>query len=274
MMPHRSAHAPPSSVHVLPAAEPLIALRGVSVRFGGKEVVSHIDLTVAPGEIVTLIGPNGAGKTTLVRTMLGLLRPAEGQVHRRPGLRIGYVPQRVVVEPIMPLSVRRLMTLTRSSPPAEIRRRLEAVGTAHLIDRAVHDLSGGEMQRVLLARALLRDPHLLVLDEPAQNVDVVGQDELYELIGQIRRDQGCGILLISHDLHVVMAATDRVICLNHHVCCSGRPEDVSRHPDYLALFGERGARTLAIYPHDHHHEHDLSGEVIPLPAEPPKRHRD
>jgi zinc transport system ATP-binding protein len=242
---------------------PLIEARDLSVALGGRSVLQGVDLTVSPGEIVTLIGPNGAGKTTLVKLVLGLVRPSAGTVRLQPGLRIGYMPQRLQVEPTLPLTVRRFLTLWQHNARAVLERALGEVGAAHLIESAVQTLSGGEMQRVLLARALLREPDLLVLDEPAQGVDVQGQVDLFDLIDGIRRSRGCGVLLVSHDLHLVMARTDTVVCLNHHICCVGHPEEISRHPAYLALFG-RHAAGLAIYHHHHDHRHDTGGAVLPL----------
>ena len=246
-----------------PEAETLVAVEGLEVRFGATLALSHVDLSVKEGEIVTLIGPNGAGKSTLVRAILGLIEPSAGKVWRRPDLSIGYLPQRIAIDPVLPLTVRRFLALARPGSRAEIGRALEEVGAAELADHSVHALSGGEFQRVLLARALTRRPQLIVLDEPVQGVDFGGQIALYDLIGQLRRRHGVGVLMVSHDLHVVMAATDRVICLNRHVCCSGAPEAVSRNPAYIELFGAAAARGLAIYSHDHDHEHDLRGAVIP-----------
>ncbi|MFC7334575.1 zinc ABC transporter ATP-binding protein ZnuC [Rhodocista pekingensis] len=255
----------------LPAEPPLLDARSLTVAYGDRIVLDGVDLTVRPGEIVTLIGPNGAGKTTLVKTVLGLVRPQAGRIARRPGLSIGYMPQRLAVDPTLPLSVRRFLTLWGKATPAELASVLAEVGAPHVPDRAVQSLSGGEMQRVLLARALLRRPDLLVLDEPVQAVDVHGQIALFELIADIRRRRGCGVLLVSHDLHLVMARTDTVICLNRHVCCSGRPEDVSRHPDYVALFG-RHAEALAVYHHLHDHGHAADGCVVPVGQEAAHRH--
>jgi zinc transport system ATP-binding protein len=246
---------------------PLVEVQAVTVQIARSEVLSAVDLAVHAREVVSLIGPNGAGKTTLIRVVLGVLRPTAGHIRRRPGLVIGYVPQRLRMDPILPLTARRFLTLGR--PGLDAATALAAVGASHLAPALMQELSGGELQRVVLARALARDPDLLVLDEPAQGIDFSGQLELYRLIERVRDERGCGILLVSHDLHVVMAATDRVICLNRHVCCSGAPEAVSRHPDYLELFGPRAAAAVAIYSHDHDHAHDLAGEVVALPGAAP-----
>lgn len=241
---------------------PLVETRGLAVGFGGRRVLDAIDMAVAPGEIVTLVGPNGAGKTTLVRAVLGLVRPDAGAVVRRPGLRVGYMPQRLSVDRTLPLTVRRFLGLWRPVRRDQVAAAMEEAGVARLADSAVQTLSGGEMQRVLLARALLSEPELLVLDEPDQGVDVHGQAELFNRIEELRARRGCGVLLVSHDLHTVMARTDRVLCLNRHVCCQGRPEDVSRHPEYHALFG-RHAAELAVYLHRHDHAHAEDGRIVP-----------
>ncbi len=250
---------------------------GVDVHIGAKAILSGASLKVRTGEIVTLIGPNGAGKTTFLRVILGLRRPQRGRVFRRPGLRIGYVPQRLVLDATLPLTVGRFLTLgVRGGGREGAARRaaiLDEVGAGQVLDSPLWDISGGELQRVLLARALLREPDLLVLDEPVQGVDVSGQADLYGLIGRIRDERGCGVLLVSHDLHLVMAAADQVICLNHHVCCAGRPEAVTRDPAYLALFGEHVARQFAVYHHDHDHRHDTDGTVLPLGPEPEGKRR-
>jgi zinc transport system ATP-binding protein len=238
------------------AAAPLLRLSGISVRLGGRPVLESVDLSVAPGRIVTLVGPNGAGKSTLLRVALGLLAPDHGRVECTAH-RVGYVPQRVKVERLMPLDVRRF--LAAAAPGADPAPVLAQVGAGGLLRRSVADLSGGEMQRVLLARALLRRPDLLALDEPAAGIDVGGQAEMYDLIAGLAHAQGVGVLLVSHDLHVVMAATDLVICLDRRVCCSGPPATVGRHPDYLALFGARAAASLALYAHAHDHAPPSSG---------------
>lgn len=246
------------------SGRPLVAGRGVHVSFSGQPVLKGVDIEVASGEIVTVIGPNGAGKTTLLRVLIGLIRPDAGTVQRRPGLRVGYLPQRMPIDPVMPLDVGRLMTLTRRAPPADVNKALAETGVEHLRKAPVSALSGGELQRVLLARALLSRPDLLVLDEPVQGVDYAGEAALYQLIGGLRARRGCGVLMISHDLHVVMAATDRVLCLNQHVCCAGTPDAVSRHPEYVRLFGRQAAGALAVYAHRHDHQHDLGGNLIRL----------
>ena len=235
---------------------PLVSAENVSLVLGGQLVLDAVSLTVSPGEIVTLIGPNGAGKSSLARVLLGLVEPTKGKVSRQAGLSVGYVPQRFAVPETIPLSVRRLLTLTRKAGEAEIARVLQETGIAHLAATPVTALSGGEQQRALIARALLRDPDFLVLDEPVQGVDFIGEAQLYRLVSDIRARRGCGILMVSHDLHVVMAESDRVVCLNGHVCCEGGPETVKVHPEFAKLFGREAARALAVYSHEHDHVHD------------------
>jgi zinc transport system ATP-binding protein len=246
------------------AAPPLIELSDVSLRLDGTDVLQHVDLTLRPDEIVTLIGPNGAGKTTLLRVALGLTKPTSGTVRRKRGATFGYVPQRFAVDPTLPLTVGRFLSLPRRRRRAQVADALAEVGVPEAIDRELPTLSGGEFQRVMLARALLRRPEVLVLDEPLQGVDVTGQVALFELIAQLRRAHGFAVLMVSHDLHLVMRQTDHVLCLNHHVCCRGEPASVSRHPDYQRLFGTEAARALAVYSHAHDHEHDAHGNVVPL----------
>ncbi len=242
-------------------SEPLIRLQQVSVGFRQESVLENVQLTVNAGEIVTLIGPNGAGKTTLVRAVLGLLKPDSGSVWRKPRLRIGYMPQKLTVDPTLPLSVLRFLRLVPGVDRHTALAALAEVGAEQVIDSPLQNISGGELQRVLLARALLREPELLVLDEPVQGVDVAGQAELYRLITELRDRHGCGVLMVSHDLHLVMSTTDQVVCLNRHVCCSGHPEQVSGDPAFVELFGQ-DAQSLAIYHHHHDHSHDLHGAVI------------
>ena len=258
---HHHDHAP------LPIdSDALLSARGVGLARGGRTILEHVDIDVSPGEIVTLIGPNGAGKTTLVRTLLGLERPDHGEIRRKPDLRVGYAPQRFDRDPAVPLTVSRFLTLGAAAAPPKIAAVLAEVGAARVVDQQLPALSGGELQRVVLARALIRDPELLILDEPVRGVDYVGEAELYKLIGQIRNERGLGVLLVSHDLHVVMAQSDRVVCLNRHVCCHGVPETVAQHPEYVRLFGTETARAFAVYHHRHDHAHDLAGAPLPTGA--------
>jgi len=238
----------------------IVAARAVTVTKGARTILHDIDLEVSRGEIVTLIGPNGAGKTTLVRVLLGLETPSRGSVTRADGTVIGYVPQRIEIDRALPMTVRRFLRHGLQVGEGEIHVALHEVDAHRVADRQLSVLSGGEFQRVLLARALLRNPDLLVLDEPARGVDYSGEAELYALISHIRDARGVGVLLVSHDLHVVMAASDRVVCLNHHICCSGVPHAVARHPEYARLFGPKAADAFAVYEHHHDHRHDLSGE--------------
>ena len=229
----------------------LVTLENVAVVYGQRRVLSDISLTLKPGKILTLLGPNGAGKSTLVRVVLGLVAPTEGVIKREGHLRIGYVPQKLHLDATMPLTVSRFMLLRPGTHKRDILPALKRVQAGHLIDAPMQKLSGGETQRVLLARALLNQPQLLVLDEPTQGVDVNGQVALYDLINQLR-----------HDLHLVMAKTDEVLCLNQHICCSGAPEVVSMHPEFISMFGQRGAEQLGIYRHHHNHRHDLQGRIV------------
>ena len=241
--------------------ETLLQATDLTLRRAGRSLLQQVSLTVSRGEIVTIIGPNGAGKTTLLRVLLGMVKATSGEVTRRPKLQVVYLPQRVTIDPILPLNVRRMMTLTARYSEPEITAALQLTGAEDLMESPVVNLSGGEFQRVMLARALLRNPELLVLDEPVQGVDYLGETEMYRLIGQIRDQYGCAVLMVSHDLHVVMASTDRVVCLDHHICCQGHPADVSAHPEYLRLFGQGESGVLAVYSHHHDHQHNLSGEI-------------
>lgn len=242
--------------------ELLVEAKGVGVNRGGKYILQAVDLRLETGKIVTLIGPNGAGKTTLVRSVLGLIAITEGTIYQRKGLRIGYMPQKLHIEPSLPLTVKRFLALG-GKPKVNLMEVSSLTGIDHLGKLPMQQLSGGETQRVLLARALLRDPHLLVLDEPVQGVDVTGQAALYALINDIRKQRHCGVLLVSHDLHLVMATTDTVVCLNQHVCCQGHPEAVTSDPAYLALFGTQLKPQIAVYTHHHDHHHDAHGNIFP-----------
>lgn len=236
---------------------PLIVASHIWVRrsalTGEKVILEDISLSLIPGEIMTLIGPNGAGKTTLLKVLLGLAPISQGTLTCKPGLKIGYMPQKLDISPILPITVGRFLSLATPERNSKIQplvdsclKEVSAYGLKH---SHLTVLSGGEIQRVLLARALLTKPDLLVLDEPMQGIDVLGQEELYQLIAKIRDRRGCAVLLVSHDLHLLMAASDKVICLNTHVCCSGHPDQVSLNPHYQKLF-------VASYQHDHNHCHD------------------
>jgi len=234
----------------------LLQARAISVRLGGADVLRGVTLAIEPGEIVTILGPNGSGKSTLLRALLGILPLTSGQVSRRPGLRLGYVPQRLAVEASLPMTVRRFLSLPDRVVDAEARAALARVGVPDIGQSQMAGLSGGQFQRVLLARALLSKPDLLVLDEPTQGLDQPGEASFYRLIEEVRRETGVAVLMVSHDLHVVMAASDRVICLNHHICCEGTPHVVSNAPEYRALFGLGTQGALALYQHHHDHDHD------------------
>ena len=236
----------------------LATLENVTLRRNGEAVLDAVSLSVDEGEIVTLVGPNGSGKTTLVRTLLGAVRPDGGRVTRRPGLRVGYVPQRLSIDPTLPMSVGRFLRLPNRHSWEAIHTALEDAGLPDVADRPLATLSGGQLQRALLARALIDDPELLVLDEPTAGLDQPGASAFYRRIETLRDSRGCAVLLVSHDLHVVMAASDRVICLNGHVCCEGAPAVVASAPAYRALFGEGTGGALALYRHEHgghRHEH-------------------
>ena len=241
--------------------EMLLSLQNINVIRRDKHILDNVSLTVYRGEIVTLIGPNGSGKSTLVKTALGLITADSGTITRSPVGSMAYVPQSMDIDETLPITVKRFFRLHCRESEISYIEALEQTGAAHLINASMHQLSGGEMRRVLLARAIILKPALLILDEPTAGVDIGGQAALYALIQRLRDTLGCGILLVSHDLHIVMAATDKVVCLNHHLCCSGSPESVSQSPEFAHLFGESLARELAVYHHHHDHEHGLHGEV-------------
>ncbi len=239
----------------------LIKASSVGFKRDARWILEGIDFSISRGEIVTLIGPNGGGKTTFARICLGILQPDHGKVVRKNEMTVGYVPQRLKLDRTLPMTVKRFLTVRQKVSDARLEEALLEVGSAHLIKAQMAELSGGEMQRVLLARALVNRPDLLVLDEPAQGVDFAGEAALYELISKIRDKFGCAVLLISHDLHIVMGSSDRVLCLNGHICCAGVPEQINKHPEYARLFGKDRAEAYGIYAHNHDHEHTLSGDV-------------
>ncbi|WP_147125271.1 metal ABC transporter ATP-binding protein [Shimia ponticola] len=234
----------------------LITAKGTGIRLGGRTILSNVDFSIAPGEIVTIVGPNGSGKSTLLRALLGAVAPSSGTVVRKPGLRIGYVPQKLHIDPSLPMTVQRFLNLPDRVSKKQVRAALEQAGVPEIADRQMTNLSGGQFQRVLLARALLCNPDILVLDEATQGLDQRGSAAFYQQIAEVRGAIGCAVLMVSHELHVVMAASDRVVCINGHICCEGTPEVVATAPEYRALFGTGTQGALALYRHDHNHSHD------------------
>ena len=238
----------------------LVKLNNAGFKQNGKWLVEGVSLKVEKGKIVTLIGPNGSGKSTTAKIALGIYKNIEGNVEKYTN-KVGYVPQKISIDWTLPLRVYDFMLLTENIKEETIDEALTLTGVIHLRDKNLGNLSGGEFQRVLIARAISKKPELLVLDEPVQGVDYTGEIALYELIKKISDTLNCGILLISHDLHTVMKATDHVVCLNGHVCCSGSPIDVARNNEYKTLFGEQASQILSVYEHKHDHEHSHEGEI-------------
>ena len=238
----------------------LVKLNNAGFRQSEKWLVEGVSLTVEKGKIVTLIGPNGSGKSTTAKIALGIYKNIEGSVEKYT-TKVGYVPQKISIDWTLPLRVSDFMVLTENLKEEAIDDALSLTGVIHLKDKNLGDLSGGEFQRVLLARAISKKPELLVLDEPVQGVDFTGEIALYELIKKISDKLNCGILLISHDLHTVMSATDHVVCLNGHVCCSGSPTEVAKNKEYKALFGEHASQILSRYEHKHDHVHTNEGKI-------------
>ena len=239
--------------------QPLVLLKNVSVKINQQSILDNISLAIQSHKMITILGPNGAGKSTLVKLVLGLIKPTKGTVEKRANLTIGYVPQSLKLDMTLPITVSRFIRLNDNIDHDEVLAILEQVKASKLINKSMHQLSGGEMQRVLLAQALIKKPQLLILDEPTQGVDINGQILLYDLIAKVKEVQKCGILMVSHDLHLVMAKTDEVICINQHVCCSGTPERVSNSPEFIKLFGTQAANQLAIY--QHHHAKQYHGKI-------------
>ena len=239
----------------------LMSLEGIAFSSGDKVILRDIDLELHTKTITTIIGPNGAGKSTLVKIISQLLQPNSGKLVKHQAITYGYVPQKLSIDASMPMKVSRFMSLANTTKQS-YNDALSQLGIDHLRSQQLQDLSGGELQRVLLARAIARQPNVLVLDEPLQGVDVTGQIELYQLIARLRDQIGCAIVMVSHDLHLVMAQTDNVVCLNQHVCCHGKPDNVSKHPEYLKLFGTKAAENIAVYTHHHDHHHDMHGNQV------------
>lgn len=238
-----------------PKGESLICARGLRLAHGAQVVLDHVDFDIGAGEIVTIVGPNGSGKTSLLRALIGALVPSAGRVARKAGLRIGYVPQKLHIDRNLPITVARFLSLPRRHDAEAIAQALAQAGVPDLTHRQMTALSGGQMQRVLLARALMDNPDILILDEATQGLDQPGSAAFYRRLEDLRNTRGCAVLMVSHELHVVMSASDRVICLNGHICCQGRPEAVASAPEYRALFGTGTKGALALYRHDHDHDH-------------------
>ena len=238
----------------------LVKLTEVGLKQRNKCLVKGVSLIVERGKIVTLIGPNGSGKSTTAKIAIGLHKNIEGNVEKFTD-KIGYVPQKISVDWTLPLRGHDFMVLTENLKDEEINKALTLTGVLNLKNKNLGNLSGGEFQRVLLARAISKKPELLVLDEPVQGVDFTGEIALYKLIKEISDKLNCGILLISHDLHTVMSATDHVVCLNGHVCCSGSPIDVAKNNEYKALFGDQASQILSRYEHKHDHIHSSDGSI-------------
>jgi len=238
----------------------LLKLENAGFSKNNKWLVKGVSLEVRQGEIVTLIGPNGSGKSTTAKIALGIYKEIEGKVNKFTN-KIGYVPQKISIDWTLPIRVIDFMSLTEEPTEKQINIALNLTGVEHLKNKSLGNLSGGEFQRVLIARAIAKQPDILVLDEPVQGVDFKGEIALYELIKKISEKLNCGILLISHDLHVVMSATDFVVCLNGHVCCSGTPQVVAKNDEYKELFGDRASTTLSIYEHKHDHTHSPDGTI-------------
>lgn len=240
---------------------PLVSLVNIEMSFNDQTALHNINLSIYPNSITTIVGPNGGGKSTLLKILLKLLSPTKGKVTHQKGLKIGYVPQKLHLDASMPVTVSRFLALKPHSNNKMIDDALSLFSIKHLAGNSMQKLSGGELQRVLLARAILDRPQLLVLDEPMQGVDIIGQTELYQLLNKTRSLLNCAILMVSHDLNIVMANTDEVLCINKHICCAGTPEIITNDPSFIHFFGDQFAHNVAFYSHKHNHHHNLHGDV-------------
>jgi zinc transport system ATP-binding protein len=234
----------------------LVQVDELCIAFGATLAISRVSLRIEAGEILTIVGPNGSGKTSLLRAIIGAIKLIKGQVSHARDLKIGYVPQKLHIDETLPITVSRFLNLQGGVTSIDIDHALTQAGVPELEKAQLSQLSGGQFQRVLLARALIAKPDLLLLDEATQGLDQRGSASFYQQIETVRNNTGCAVLMISHELHVVMSASDRVICLNHHICCQGTPAVVASAPEYRALFGSGTGGALALYRHEHDHGHD------------------
>ncbi len=237
----------------------LAYLKEISLKINNRQILSDINLEIKQGEITTLIGPNGGGKTSIARILIGILKANSGTVFVSKNAKIGYMPQKITIEKTIPLRVIDFITLTscnwQKKKTEEIDKLSSKLGISNILTNSIHQISGGQLQKVLLISALINNPEILVLDEPTQYMDVSSQNDFYQIIEEIREQKKCAVLIISHDLHIVMQRTNQVICINQHICCKGTPESINQHPEYLSLFGNNKTDNIAIYSHRHDHKH-------------------
>jgi zinc transport system ATP-binding protein len=239
----------------------LISLNNIFLTRNGKNILQDVSLEISTAEFVTIIGPNGAGKSMLLKTILGIEVINSGEIYKKNGLKIGYVPQKIHLEAAMPITAYDFLKMVQGATPQNILEVLHEVGAETIANIQLHSASGGELQRILLARALLQNPNILILDEPAQNLDISGQLAFYQLLANIHTQKNIAVLMVSHDLHMVMASTNKVVCLFHHICCSGKPDVITRSPEFISLFGKDFSDMMAIYNHHHSHTHNTDEEI-------------